>query len=84
MTFLQSDENNIFCKFSDFTKCTFVTICVIHSWKWNATYLRSLKFTEETLMFTQCTHYAGITIFQKIIKTSGFAKVVNFHQNRKC
>ena len=61
----------------------FVTIYITPIRKGNVTYLRTLKFTEETLRSTQCAHYVCIIIFRKIIKTSDFIKVVNFHQNRK-
>ena len=37
-------------------------------------HLRTLKFTEETLMFTQCVHYVSITIFQKITEIAHFTK----------
>ena len=81
--FYKMMKTTFFGNFMILQNIRLLQFCVAPIWKWNVTHLCTLKFTEETLMFTQCAHYAGITIFQKNNENYTFYKITIFNQNRK-
>ena len=63
--FYKMMKTTFFGNFMILQNIRLLQFCVAPIWKWNVTHLCTLKFTEETLMFTQCVQYAGVTIFPK-------------------